>query len=77
MGALLAYPEESSLCVRCGDSELRHSFWGMISFPIHVLDRREDSNKLPEGPFWTFYPILSALAGLLSGGSFVSLETPR
>ena len=52
--ALLAYPEESSLWVRCGDSELRRSFWNMVGFLRQTLDKRDGHSKMSEWPLLGF-----------------------
>ena len=63
INALLAHPDESSLWVRCEDSELWQEFWNMIAPLRHVMRNRKDRIALFEEPLMHFLPDPVRLGG--------------
>ena len=75
--ALLAYPGEYSLRARCDDSGALHSFWNMIEFPIHVLNKSEDKNKMLDWSLMGLLPDPVRMGGpSIRGRVFGSLGMP-
>ena len=61
--ALLAYPDKSSLRVRCADSELWHAFWNVIASPRQILSKVKGRKSLFEGSLLDLLPERVRLSG--------------
>ena len=53
---LLAYPDESSMWVRCEDSKLRKAFWNMIGFTRRILGTASGVKSLFSGSPTGLFP---------------------